>query len=138
MFGTYFHTLDTKGRLTFPSKLREEFGDKFYVTRWLDDCLVAFSENEWQAVCEKIRSLPMGRSRDLQRYLFANAVEVEPDMQGRIMLPANLRENAGLVKDAVIIGVYNRAEIWDKQKWDDRINSIDSKDIEQSMMELEI
>lgn len=128
--------MDAKGRLAFPVKLRPEFGDRFYVTRWLDDCLVAFPPAEWEAVCEKIRALPMGSSRKLQRYLFANAVELEPDVQGRILLPQTLREQVGITKDVVVIGVFNRAEIWDKQRWEAQLGSISSDDIEQSMMEL--
>lgn len=138
MFGTYNASMDSKGRFTFPVKLRSGFGDRFYVTRWLDDCLVAFAPKEWEAVCEKIRTLPMGSSRNLQRYLFANAIEIEPDAQGRILIPQNLRDQAGIDKDVVIIGVFNRAEIWAKTRWENQLGSISAHDIEQSMMELGI
>lgn len=138
MFGTYYHSLDAKGRMAFPAKFRAEFGEKFYVTRWLDDCLAVFSDTEWEKICEKIMSLPIGKSRELQRYLFASAAEVEPDAQGRILLPHNLIESAGLGKETVVVGVFNRAEIWDKAKWNDHLSGINSSDIENIMSELNI
>ena len=138
LFGEYYHNIDAKGRMIFPAKLRAEIGDKFYVTRWLDNCLVAFSEKEFMAVCERIKSQAMSRSSDVQRILFSNACEVECDKQGRILIPANLRAKAGLVKDVVVIGVLNRAEIWDKDKWEEKSNSIDGELFDKGMQELEI
>ena len=136
--GEYFHNIDAKGRMIFPSKLREELGLKFYVTRWLDDCLVVFSEEEWQIVCEKIKNQSFAKSRDIQRFLFANACMVEPDKQGRILIPQNLRERAGLDKDVAVIGVLNRAEIWDKDRWIQKSNEIDSETFDEQMLELDI
>lgn len=136
--GEYFHNIDPKGRMNFPSKLREELGERFYITRWLDDCLVVFSEGEWEIICEKIKSQSFSRSRDIQRYLFANASVMEPDKQGRILIPQNLRERAGLVKDVAIIGVLNRAEIWDKERWIEKSGEMDADLFDDKMMELDI
>ncbi len=136
--GEYNHNIDPKGRMIFPSRLREELGERFYITRWLDDCLVVFSEEEWQAMCDKIKQQPIGRSRDVQRFLFANATIVEPDKQGRILIPANLRARAGLEKDVVVIGVLNRAEIWDKERWEKVNDSITSDMLDEKMRELDL
>ncbi len=136
--GEYNHNIDEKGRMSFPAKLRDELGERFYLTRWLDDCLVVFSETEWNNICDKLKAQPIGRSRDVQRFLFANAVTVEPDKQGRILIPANLRERAALTKDVVVIGVQNRAEIWDKARWDKMNDSLDAELIDQKMLELDI
>ena len=136
--GEYNHNIDEKGRMNFPSRLREELGEKFYITRWLDDCLVVFSESEWNSMCDKIKDRPIGSSRDIQRYLFANACMVEPDKQGRILIPANLRQRASLEKDVVVIGVLNHAEIWNREKWNAVNDSITNEMIDSQMRELEI
>ncbi len=138
LMGEYHHSLDDKGRMNFPSKLRDELGLRFYVTRWLDDCLVVFSETEWTHICNRIRELPLSTSRDIQRFLFANAFEAEPDKQGRILIPQNLREKAGIDKDVVIVGLMNKAEIWDETRWQNRNDEIDASDIDRQMEELGI
>ena len=124
MFGGYQHSLDVKGRVNFPVKLREELGELFYVTKGLDGCLFVYSQEGWAALAERIHSLPMSRARDIQRFFFGGAAEVEPDKQGRIMIPAHLRTFAGLSKDIMIAGTEDRVEIWDKQKWDERMNGL--------------
>ena len=136
--GEFFHSLDAKGRMIFPSRLRDELGERFYITRWLDDCLVVFSEEEWQIICEKIKTQSFSRSRDVQRYLFANACMVEPDKQGRILIPANLRERAGISGDVAVIGVLNRAEIWDKDTWISKSDEMNSETFDEKMLELDI
>lgn len=136
--GEYFHNVDEKGRMIFPAKLRDELGEQFVVTRWLDDCLVVFSQEEWENICAKLKEQPIGKSRDIQRYLFANACTVEPDKQGRILIPSNLRERAGLTKDVAVIGVMNRAEIWDKDRWLKQVDNIDADVFDQKMMDLDI
>lgn len=118
MTGTFKHTIDTKGRLFIPAKLREELGLNFYVTKEVDGCLVAYPEHMWKQIEEKMAALPKSKARNIQRMIFAGAEKCEPDGQGRIVLPAQLREYAGLDKDVTIIGVSNRAEIWNSAKWD--------------------
>lgn len=138
LIGEYFHNVDAKGRMNFPSKMREELGERFYITRWLDDCLVVFSEEEWKITCDKIKTLPVTKSRDVQRFLFANAVQVEPDKQGRILIPQNLRERSGIVKDVAIIGVMDRAEIWDRERWLEKSGEMDADMFDDRMLELDI
>ena len=102
-----------------PAKLREGLGGKFIITKGLDGCLFVYAMDEWQRVEQKLASLPMSRktARDFTRFLFGGACEGECDKQGRVLLPANLRRYAGLERDAVIVGVGSRAEIWDAAKW---------------------
>jgi len=114
--GTYEHSVDPKGRLFIPAKLREELGGVCYLTMGIDACLAIYPQESWNVFTEKFASLPMTQSR-LMRPIFSNAVKCEPDSQGRILLPARLRNYAGLNKDVVIIGVHNRAEIWDADTW---------------------
>lgn len=119
LLGEYEHSIDTKGRIAMPAKLREGLGGKFIITKGLDGCLFVYAMDEWQRVEQKLASLPMSRktARDFTRFLFGGACEGECDKQGRVLLPARLRRYAGLEREAVIVGVGSRAEIWDAAKW---------------------
>lgn len=119
-YGEYQHTVDPKGRVIVPSKFREGLGEKFIVTKGLDNCLFAYSADEWSNLETKLRSLPFTDKdvRAFVRFFFAGACECEVDKQGRILLPQNLREHAALEKDIYVIGVSTRVEIWDKSKWE--------------------
>ena len=86
--GQYFHNLDAKGRVNFPAKLREELGERFIITRGLDNCLFVYSLKEWELLADKMQLLPIAKSAPLKRFFFAGAAEVEPDKQGRVVLPA--------------------------------------------------
>ena len=114
--GQYQHSIDAKGRVFIPAKLREELGETFYVTMGMDSCLSVYSDASWAKFTEKFESLPYTKTKAM-RPLFANAAKCEPDSQGRILLPQKLRAYAGLDKDVVIIGVSNRAEIWNAERW---------------------
>ena len=114
--GQYQHTIDAKGRLFIPAKLREELGDTFYVTMGMDSCLSIYSDASWARFTEKFESLPYTKTKAM-RPLFANAAKCELDSQGRIVIPQKLRKYAGLDKDVVIIGVNDRAEIWSADTW---------------------
>ena len=116
MTGEYSHTIDAKGRLFIPAKLREELGSTFYVTIGMDACLSLYSLDSWNSFTEKFNELPYSRSRRM-RPLFANAARCELDTQGRILIPQKLRQYANLKKDVVVIGVASRAEIWDAAAW---------------------
>ena len=124
--GEYSHTIDTKGRLIIPSKFREELGETFVVTKGLDGCLFVFPDEEWKAFEIKLKSLPLTNknARQFARFFVAGATPCELDKQGRILLPATLREFAGLEKDVVLTGMLNRIEIWSKDKWNEN-NSLD-------------
>ena len=118
--GEYNHTLDTKGRLIIPSRYREALGDQFVVTKGLDGCLFVYPNAEWDAFEEKLKELPLTRkdNRMFVRHFLAGAAEVEVDKQGRILIPAKLREFAGLTKDVVFVGAAGHIEIWSQERWD--------------------
>lgn len=117
--GEYQHTLDNKGRLILPAKIREGLGDTFIATRGLDDCLFVYTLEEWALLEEKLKkmSLVKPEARAFSRYIFSGAAELEADKQGRVLLPPNLREYAKLEKDVVVIGVASRVEIWSRENW---------------------
>ena len=117
LIGQFEHTIDAKGRLNFPAKFREDMGDRFILTKGLDNCIAVYSLEEWGRWEEKFKSLPDSKSRQLKRFFFASATDVEPDKQGRILIPAVLRDYAGLEKDVVLAGVGERVEIWDRSRW---------------------
>ncbi len=116
MTGQYAHNIDAKGRLFIPAKLREELGQTFHVTIGLDHCLSIYSNESWDAFMDKLRDLPYSKAKAL-RVLSANAVDCEPDAQGRILIPAKLRQYADLQKEVVVIGSFDRAEIWNADRW---------------------
>ena len=124
LIGEYEHSLDTKGRLVMPSKLRESIGEKFIVTKGLDGCLFGFSKQEWTNFEEKLKTLPLTNknARDFVRFFLSGATECEIDKQGRFLIVANLRQYASMEKDVVIIGVGTRIEIWNKKKWEEYNN----------------
>lgn len=117
--GEYQHSLDNKGRLIVPAKFREDLGENFVMTKGLDNCLFVYPMKEWLNLEEKLKSLPLTNrdARAFVRFFFSGATECELDKQGRILIPANLREHSKLDKEAVIIGVSTRVEIWSKEEW---------------------
>jgi len=124
MTGVYAHTIDDKGRLFIPAKLLKQLGDTFYVTLSMDECLSVYSSESWAQIMERYSAMPYSQQRKL-RPLFANAAAFDNDSKGRILLPQNLREAAKLTKDVAIIGVGNRVEIWDAEKWAE-VNSVET------------
>lgn len=138
--GEYNHTIDAKGRLIIPSKFREALGDEFVVTKGMDGCLFVFDNSEWRAFEEKLRSLPMidKEARQFTRFFLAGAASVEVDKQGRVLLPAVLREFADITKDAVLIGVGSRIEIWSKDRWEGTVTYQDMEEIAEHMIKLGI
>ena len=117
--GNYEHTIDDKGRLTIPSKFREELEGGVVVTRGLDGCLWAFSRSEGEILAEKISGLPTTNqaARNFARLMFSNASDSIPDRQGRVLIPQSLRDYAGIDNETILIGVMNRVEIWNPAKW---------------------
>ena len=138
--GEYNHTIDAKGRLIIPSRFREVLGDEFVVTKGMDGCLFVFDNPEWQAFEEKLHKLPMidKGARQFTRFFLAGAASVEVDKQGRILLPAVLREFAGITKDAVLVGVGSRVEIWSKDRWEGTVTYQYMEEISGHMIELGI
>jgi MraZ protein len=121
--GEFQHNLDSKGRLSIPARLREELGNVFYVTLSMDKCLAAYSAENWQSFTDKVDEMPYVKQRKM-RPLFAYAAKCEMDAQGRILIPQNLREYAGLTKNVTIVGSNNHAEFWDSENWNE-INRIE-------------
>ncbi|MBE5894083.1 MAG: division/cell wall cluster transcriptional repressor MraZ [Lachnospiraceae bacterium] len=117
--GEYSHTIDTKGRIIVPVKLREALGDSFVVTKGLDGCLWMFDNAAWESVEKEIQAMPftLKEARILARFMIAGASDGELDKQGRILVPPNLREYAQLDKEVVLSGVGSRVEIWSKERY---------------------
>jgi MraZ protein len=117
--GEYLHIIDTKGRVIMPAKFREALGVRFIATKGLDHCLFIYPMTEWTALEQKLRTLPFTQPdvRAFVRFFFSGANECEADKQGRILLPANLREYAQLEKEIVLVGVSSRVEIWSQALW---------------------
>ena len=134
----YNHTVDTKGRLIIPSKFREILGDEFVVTKGMDGCLFVYANDDWKVFEQKLTSLPITNkdARKFARFFLAGAAPVEVDKQGRILLPAHLREFAELDKDVVLVGVGSRIEIWNKDKWEENNMDDDMDAIGASMESL--
>ena len=117
MVGKYRHTVDPKGRLFVPSKLRDELGEAFYVTLGLDHCLSVYTEAGWQAIVDKYNALPISQARKM-RFLFANAAKCEPDKQGRFLLPESFRQYAGVDQEVIFLGQAGVAEIWAAERYE--------------------
>ena len=140
LIGEYEHTIDAKGRLSMPSKLRRDMGEAFIVTKGLDGCLFAFSQDEWKNFETKLKALPLSdkNARNFVRFFLAGATECEIDKQGRFLIPGNLREAAKLEKEAIIIGVGTRLEIWNKETWMSKDEEISADEVAENMTMLGI
>jgi len=117
--GEYRHTIDTKKRLALPAKFRKELGKTVVVTRGLDSCLIVYPLKEWRVMSDKLGKLPLSQTeaRGFARVMLSGAMAVGVDGLGRILIPEYLKGYAGLKKNVIICGLYNRLEIWDAQKW---------------------
>ena len=137
MRGEFKSTLDAKGRMNFPVKLREELDGSFFISKTIGErCIKVYSKDDWNALVEAIHQMPQVKTADIQRYIFGSAYEVEPDKQGRVLIPQPLREYARLQTDIVIVGLEGRAEIWDKALWDERNENLDMDDMRSVAMEM--
>ncbi len=140
LVGEFQHNIDTKGRIIVPAKFRDELGEKFVITKGLDKCLFVFSQQEWERLDEKLAEQSLSKGRKIQRFFYGGMTECEIDKQGRILVPQTLREYASLIKDAVIVGLAKRAEIWSKDEWEKQNAEFveDSDDVALQMEELGI
>ena len=136
--GEYNHTIDQKGRLIIPSRLREGLGDKFVVTKGLDGCLLVYDNTEWERCEEQLKDLPTSQkaARQFVRFFLAGACEAEVDKMGRILIPGNLREFASLTKDVVLVGVGKKVEIWDHDRYRASATDEDMDAISEKMLEM--
>lgn len=140
--GEYTHTIDEKRRLAIPSKFRRALGKKAVITRGLENCLVLYPLNEWQALAEKLASLPTsrGEARSFTRLMLAGAMDTALDNLGRILIPDYLKKYAALEKNVAIIGLGNRIEVWDEKRWQEYKTKTETKveDIAEHLEELGI
>ena len=136
--GEFEHNIDAKGRLFMPAKLRESLGKHFIVTKGVDGCLDVYPLKEWEKLQSSFSSkvMPKQKERDVSRFIFGGAIDAEPDKQGRILLPANLRAYAKLGGVALIVGVGAKAEIWDAAKYNGYTTAVE-KDVVKLVEELE-
>ncbi len=131
LIGEYNHTIDAKGRMSVPSKFRTVLGDSFVISKGIDKCLVVYSEEEWSAFQAKLNTLPTfdDDAREVKRFFGSGSAYVEVDAHGRILVPANLQEYAGLTKDVTIVGTTDgKAEIWATDSWNEREGKTNPKD----------
>lgn len=126
LIGEYRHTLDTKKRISLPSKFRKEVGKKIVITRGLDNCLFLYTEKEWKNISKQIGGLGMGQSgtRDFSRFILSGATEIEVDTAGRMLIPEHLIDFAAIKSKIVFAGVYTRIELWDEEAWDKNISQV--------------
>lgn len=119
LLGEYKHNLDNKGRAAMPAKFRKKLNAGAIITRGLDHCLFVFGLPEWENLAQKLTALPLAQanSRAFVRLMLAGATDVQFDVQGRFLIPDNLRQYADLKKEIVITGLHNRLEIWDSENW---------------------
>lgn len=138
MSGELPYTIDAKGRMSFPQKFREIIGERFVLTRGADHRLVAYCEEDWNTMVEKIYNMPLGKYREKLTQLYVKgAVPVETDKLGRISVPQALREYAGLLKDVYVVGSIDVAEIWDKATYEAFSQSVSDEDIYEALAAME-
>lgn len=141
LIGEFNHGMDNKNRIIIPSKLREDLGASFIISKGLDGCLYIYPKAEWITFETKLKSLPLTSkdARQFSRFFFSGANEMEPDKMGRILIPQSLLEYAGIVDEVVSVGMMNRVEVWSKEKWKAYNDSeMDMDDIASKMNELGI
>ncbi len=138
--GEFEHSLDAKGRVIIPSRMREQLGDVFYITKGIEHNLLIFSVEDWNEFYAKLNSLPVTNrnARGFKRLFLSGAVECEANAQGRILIPATLREYAGIDKDVTIIGNGNNVEIWDTNTWKTYMDELDADLIAEGLDEVGI
>ncbi len=130
LLNTYFHTLDAKGRIILPAKMRDELGTSFIIAKGLGEkCICAYPTAEFTTLAENLKSVKLSKNRQIYKALFATAMEVEPDKQGRFLPSQILKDYAGITKEVAIVGQNDHVEIWDKQAWLDMDAALDEMDM---------
>ena len=135
-YGEYRHVIDAKNRLFIPAKMRDDLGERFFVTRKISEpCLVIYSEAEWQSFSSKIKSLPDSKMGKIKQFVFSQTAELTPDSHGRILLPANLTSYASLEKNVVIAGAGDQIQIWNEAAWDKTQSEINLPELLETLAE---
>ena len=135
-YGEYRHTIDAKGRLFIPSKLREKLGDTFMFSRGFDKYVCIYPMDQWEAFSETLEQLPQASERRIRRYFYAGAYEGSADAQGRVTVSQFYRDFAGLDKDVVIVGNRTHLEIWSADDWEEEQKQINTADITDELIKL--
>ena len=142
VMGEYHHTIDDKGRIIIPSKFRYELGDKFIITRGLENCLFVYPEKAWNQIVEKLNKLPFTKkdARNFSRFFLSGATTVEFDKQGRININSPLINYANLQKECIVVGVGDRLEIWSSDEWNNFFdnNKDNMSDIAENLFTVDI
>ena len=136
LMGKFTHNLDAKNRLFIPAKHRDQLGETFVITRNIDKCLSVFSMEEWEKYTDKLEQLPSTQAREIARFIYSNATDVQPDSQGRVLIPAELLAYAGIEKGAVVVGCGRHAEIWAEESWNEKNNSESEESLTELMIRL--
>jgi transcriptional regulator MraZ len=125
--GEYDHNIDDKGRLAVPARFREELGEGVVITRGFDRCLMGFPRPMWEQLAQQVSALSLGQgdARNMRRLLFSGAADIQLDRQGRILIPQNLREYAGLNEQVVVAGLNTHFEIWASERWREVLDTLD-------------
>lgn len=139
LFGEYRHNVDGKGRVFLPAKLRDELGTGFMLCKGIEGkrCLCVYSSEEWDKLDEKIRELPTMKASKVRRFLYAGAASLECDGQGRVVLPANLREYAELSGEICILGMSTHLELWNCEAWSEENAEYTPENIGELVSELD-
>jgi transcriptional regulator MraZ len=125
--GEYDHNMDDKGRLAVPARFREDLGDGVVITRGFDRCLMGFPRAMWEQLAGQVSALSLGQgdARNLRRLLFSSAADIQLDRQGRVLIPQNLRDYAGLNEQVIVAGLNTHFEIWSRERWREVLDGLD-------------
>ena len=128
--GEYRHTVDDKGRIAVPARFRPQLDPGAYISRWMESCLAIHTPAGWESLAAKIAALPITdtNGRLFSRFVFSGAVPAELDRQGRVLVPAYLRDEIGLATEAVVVGTQDHVEIWASDRWDTYRRALEDPD----------
>ncbi len=140
LIGEYHQNIDAKGRINVPAKFRVDLGETFVIAKGLDHCVYVYPKEEWNRFEEELCTVQPTQRRLLQRFFFSGAEECSVDSQGRVVIPPKIREYAGLQKEIVVIGVSDKVEVWNREKWEEYMEdpAFEAEEIAKVMEELGI
>lgn len=138
LYGRYEHTIDAKNRVFIPAKYKDALGNNFKITynKLINQCILVYSEEEWQEMQKKVKSLPSVQYQYFIREICSNTVDVQLDSQGRIVIPQYLKEKVGLTKNALFLGVGNHAEIWAPDVLEQKNSEVDLEELKRLMIDI--